>query len=77
MITTNNAALAEKARSLKSLAFGQIDKFMHTDIGYNYRMTNLQAAIGVAQLERIDQILEMRKKTEMAYKNSLADIETI
>jgi len=44
MLTTNNAKLADKARSLRSLAFGTGNKFMHQDIGFNYRLTNLQAA---------------------------------
>ena len=53
MLTTNNPEIAEKARTLKSLAFGTSNKFMHSDVGFNYRMTNLQAAIGCAQLKKM------------------------
>ena len=50
MITTNSKKLAERARMLKSMAFGKENKFMHQDIGYNYRLTNVQAAIGCGQM---------------------------
>lgn len=66
MLTTNDAALAKEARSLKALAFGEKNKFMHRAIGYNYRMTNVQAAIGAAQMTRIDDILS-RKRTMASY----------
>src|SRR5713226_2746536 len=56
MITLNDAEMAERARNLKGLAFGDSNKFMHKDIGVNYRMTNLQAALGCAQLEKIEYI---------------------
>jgi perosamine synthetase len=66
MLTMQDPALAARARSLKALAFGTKNKFMHADIGYNYRMTNVQAAIGAAQMTRIDDILA-RKQTMAAY----------
>lgn len=66
MLTTNNVALANEARSLKALAFGEKNKFMHRAVGYNYRMTNVQAAIGSAQMTRIDDIL-LRKRTMGSY----------
>jgi perosamine synthetase len=53
MVTTNDPALADRARRLKGLAFDGKSRFMHTDIGFNYRMTNLQAAIGCAQVDRV------------------------
>lgn len=77
MITINDAAIAEKARSLKSLAFGPKDKFMHTDIGYNYRMTNIQAAIGCAQLEKIDSIIENKRTIAQLYTDHLKDISSL
>jgi perosamine synthetase len=64
MLTMNDPGLAAEARSLKALAFGRENKFMHRDMGYNYRMTNVQAAIGCAQMTRIDDIL--RRKRDMA-----------
>lgn len=67
MCTTNDAELAARMRSLKSLAFGRDNKFMHSDIGFNYRMTNLQAAIGSAQFGQIDQILAMKRAIARRY----------
>jgi perosamine synthetase len=52
-------------------------KYWHDEIGYNYRMTNLQAAIGCAQLERIEEILELNSKTEKKYRQILADRKEI
>lgn len=58
MITTDDPNIAKKARSLKALAFGTSNKFMHQDIGFNYRMTNLQAAIGCGQMDQADALVE-------------------
>lgn len=71
MFTTNDAGLAEKAKSLKSLAFGVSNKFMHTAIGFNYRMTNLQAAFGCAQLERIEEIIANKRRIAGYYGERL------
>jgi perosamine synthetase len=71
MLTTNNPTIAEKARSLKALAFGKTNKFMHTDIGYNYRMTNLQAAIGCGQVEVADKLIEKRRQIAKFYESRL------
>jgi perosamine synthetase len=71
MLITNDARLAEKAKSLKSLAFGRSNKFMHTAIGFNYRMTNLQAALGCAQLERIEQIITNKRRIAEYYSEGL------
>lgn len=77
MITTNNMQFAEKARSLKSLAFGDHNKFMHKDVGYNYRMTNLQAAIGCAQLGKIEAIIEKKRNIARFYHQGLKDLGCI
>jgi len=71
MVTTSDGKLAERARSLKSLAFGQQNKFMHADIGFNYRMTNLQAALGCAQLERIEEIIAGKRRLAAYYTEQL------
>ena len=60
MITTNNKILFEKSKSLRNLCFGKKDRFNHEDIGWNYRMTNLQASLGVSQLKRIKSIVHKR-----------------
>ncbi|MEI7512156.1 MAG: DegT/DnrJ/EryC1/StrS family aminotransferase [Candidatus Uhrbacteria bacterium] len=77
MLTLNNDELCERAKSLKSLAFGKQNKFLHDDIGYNYRLTNVQCAIGVAQLRKIDEIL--RRKQEMAsyYLEAFSGMEDV
>ena len=74
MLTTSATEIAERARSLRSLAFGTGNKFMHEDIGFNYRLTNLQAAIGCAQLERIEQIITRKREIAHHYNASLRDI---
>ncbi|KND50762.1 MAG: perosamine synthetase [Parcubacteria bacterium C7867-001] len=66
MVTTSDPELAARVRLLKELAFGKENKFMHQDIGYNYRMTNLQAAVGVGQMDHIDDTLA-RKRAMGAY----------
>jgi perosamine synthetase len=77
MITTNNIDLSEKARSIKCLAFGDYNKFMHKDIGYNYRMTNLQAALGCAQMERIDTIIDKKRQNAHLYTQGLSEVELL
>ncbi|KJR98018.1 MAG: aminotransferase DegT [Peptococcaceae bacterium BRH_c4a] len=73
MIVTNNEEFARKARLLKNLAFLPEKRFVHLDIGYNYRMTNIQAAIGVAQLEKIDYLVEARRRNAKMYINLLSE----
>ena len=67
MVTTNDPEIAQKARSLKALAFGRSDKYMHDDIGFNYRMTNLQAAIGCGQMQVADKLIERRREIAHFY----------
>lgn len=74
MITTSNKELADKARSLKSLAFGTANKFMHADTGFNYRMTNMQAAFGAAQMTHADDIINRKRIMAAYYLKHLANI---
>ena len=74
MLTTSSTEIAERARALRSLAFGTTSKFMHEDIGFNYRLTNLQAAIGCAQLERIEQIITRKREVAQYYNAHLCDV---
>lgn len=71
MCTTNNHELDEKMRVLRDHGMSKTKRYWHDVIGYNYRMTNLQAAIGVAQLERIEDIHKNRRKYEETYKKIL------
>jgi perosamine synthetase len=77
MIVTNNEEIAKKASSLKDLAFSKERRFLHDDIGFNYRMTNIQAAIGVAQLEKIEEYVGMRRRNAFLYNKYLKDIKGI
>jgi perosamine synthetase len=77
MIVTNDAQIAERARRLKDQAFSPQRRFLHTSIGFNYRMTNLQAAIGLAQMESIDRFVEMRRKNASHYSAGLKDVPGI
>jgi perosamine synthetase len=77
MLTTSNPELAERARSLKSLAFGASNKFMHSDVGFNYRMTNLQAALGCAQLEQIEAIIAGKRRVAAYYTEHLRRFECL
>jgi perosamine synthetase len=73
MLVTNDPQLAEQARSLRNLGFG-IPRFVHHEMGFNYRMTNVQAAIGVGQLSRIEQIIERKRHIAQMYLDRLADV---
>jgi len=67
MCITSNAALYEKMKCLRDHGMSKQKKYWHEVVGYNYRMTNLQAAIGVAQLEEIDNILKRRNEIRDVY----------
>lgn len=74
MVLTNDSQLAEKARSLQNLCFQSGRRFYHEELGYNFRMTNLQAALGLAQLERIEQIIARKRWMGAEYARRLQDI---
>jgi len=59
MITTNDERIADLARQLRGHAFSPNRHFWHEYLGFNYRMTNLQAAVGLAQTERLDTLVEI------------------
>ena len=61
MVVTDDDALAEKCRRLRNLGFSPPRRFVHEELGWNFRMTNMQAAIGLAQLERLDEFV-LRKR---------------
>jgi perosamine synthetase len=77
MLVTNDAKLAERARSLRNLAFRRDQRFLHTEIGYNFRMTNLQAAIGLAQVEQIEDHLNRKRRMAALYRERLRQIRGI
>jgi len=77
MLVTNNEELYEKAKKLRDMAFIKERRFVHHEIGFNYRMTNMQAAVGLAQLEKIDEFVEARRRNAKLYNELLKDIEGI
>jgi perosamine synthetase len=74
MVLTNDEQLAERLRSLRNLGFRSDRRFYHTELGHNFRLTNVQAAIGVAQLERIEQSLAQKRWMGQAYTERLKDL---
>lgn len=76
MVITNNDETAEKLRLLRNLAFTQ-PRFIHNDFGYNYRLTNVQAAMGVAQLENIDNFVRSRINNAKMYNEFFKNSEFV
>ena len=76
MVVTNNPKIAEHAVSLRDLSFSDPKKrtYLHSEVGYNYRMTNLQAAVGLAQFERVDEFIKMRRKNAQLYDEFLKNV---
>jgi perosamine synthetase len=72
MCITNNDQLAERMRILRDHGMNRQKKYYYDHLGFNYRMTNMQAAIGVAQLEQLDDLLEARDRIYAAYKSAFA-----
>ncbi len=74
MVLTDDDRLAEKLRRLKNLGFIPQRRFYHEELGYNFRMTNIQAAIGLAQLDRIEEHINIKRKIGKLYTEFLKDI---
>lgn len=77
MCVTNDKEIAEKMHILCNHGMSRNKKYYHEVVGFNYRMTNMQAAIGVAQLEKIDEILTWRANLESEYRRKISNIPTI
>lgn len=75
MLTTNNSKLFEKVKYLNNHGEEPGRKFWQTSIGYTYEMTNLQAALGLAQLERIEQFVSKKRKINDWYRKRLKNIQ--
>jgi perosamine synthetase len=74
---TNNENLEQKMRILRDHGMNAQRKYWHVVVGFNYRMTNLQAALGVAQLEKIDTLIEKKRKIAKTYNSSLKNIQGV
>ncbi|MEI6126606.1 MAG: DegT/DnrJ/EryC1/StrS family aminotransferase [Pseudomonadota bacterium] len=77
LIATDDSVLAERCRSLRNLCFQKHRRFVHEELGWNYRMSNIQAALGVAQIERLDELLEKKKHIGKTYAAHLSMISTL
>lgn len=77
MCLTNNHALAGKMRILRDHGMTPTKKYWHEVIGFNYRMTNIQAALGVAQLKKIDRLINKKRKIAITYKELLQNLAAV
>ena len=77
MITTNDQDIARLAWNLRDHAFSSERHFWHKFVGFNYRMTNLQAAVGLAQVERLNELVAARRRNAAHYTSLLRDISGI
>lgn len=75
MIVTNNEEFAEKARWLRSHAFGRNKHFYHEALGFGYRLSALQASFGLAQFEHIDEFMSTRRANARLYNSLLSELE--
>lgn len=77
MVLTDDDDIAERLRSLRNLCFTAHKRFVHEELGWNMRMTNIQAAIGVAQLERWNESIARKKAIGKLYTELLKDVKGI
>lgn len=77
MIVTNDDEIAARARNYRNLCFQPQQRFLHEELGYNFRLTNLQAALGVAQMEVIDQLIQIKQEQGASYTARLQEVKGI
>ena len=77
MILTSNLEINDRAMMLRNLCFNTERRFRHYELGYNYRLTNMQAAIGVSQIQRIEEIVERKIEIGQYYQEQLSQIEGV
>jgi len=75
MILTDNKKYAERARCLRNLGFIERKRFYHKELARNYRMTNLQAAVGVAQLKNIKKLIKIKRENAKKYTEKLKNVK--
>ena len=76
MIVTNESMIADKCAGYRNLCFKKELRFVHDELGWNYRITNIQAAIGLAQLETLDKHLIKKREIGLAYLSALKDCDS-
>lgn len=77
MAITNSPVISEKLNSLRDLAHSKEKRYLHYEIGFNYRMTNLQAAVGLAQMERINEFIDNRRRNAKLYNTILKEVKGV
>ena len=77
MFCTNSGSIYKRVKMLRDHAMSPEKRYQHETLGYNYRITNLQAAVGLAQFERIDHFLNERRRIFDKYREFLADIDGV
>jgi perosamine synthetase len=77
MVLSSDPRIAERARSYRNLCFRPEKRFFHTELGHNFRMTNMQAALGVAQMERIDGIVGIKRRLGKYYREKFSSMEGV
>jgi perosamine synthetase len=77
MVVTDDERLAQGLRSLRNLAFEPGRRFLHRELGFNFRLTNVQAAIGLAQVEQVDALVARKREIGHRYAAALSTIEGI
>ena len=73
MVLTDDPSLAERVAGLRNLCFGE-PRFLHRELGFSLRMTGFQAAMGLAQLRKIDRILEQKRRVAQTYNRLLSNV---
>jgi len=74
MVLVRTQEMAERARSLRNLCFQKQQRFLHDEMGHNFRLTNLQAALGVGQISRMDAIVARKREIAVTYRQMLGGI---
>jgi perosamine synthetase len=77
MVITDNDAYAARARSLRNLCFVPERRFLHREMGHQFRLTNMQAALGVGQVRRIENIVDRKRWAAARYRERLGDLEQL
>jgi perosamine synthetase len=77
MVTTGDTELAARCRMLRDHGMRPENRYWHEEVGFNYRLTNMQAAVGVAQMQRIDEFIERKRRIATLYQQRLADVPGI
>lgn len=77
MLITNDKKIADNAKNLRNLCFRTDRRFKHTELGYQYRFTNMQAAVGINQIKRMDKIIEKKRWAAKEYYERLKDLDVL